>query len=127
MTALPTPDPRRGELWIVAFDPTVGAEQQKTRPAVVVSVGAIGKLPLRIVVPVTSWNERYGDRPWFVRLPATDRNRLHSESGADAFQVKSVAIERLQRRIGEVTSDQLDEIVAGIAICVGFRPRAQAS
>jgi mRNA interferase MazF len=47
----------------------VGAEIQKLRPAVVVSVDAVGRLPLRIVVPVTDWKPVYAAFPWFVRLP----------------------------------------------------------
>ena len=127
MTAQPTPDPRRGEIWLVDFDPALGAEQRKLRPAVVVSVGSIGRLPLRIVVPVTGWHERYEALPWFVRIPAAKRTRLAKDSGADTFQVKSVALERFQDRLGEVSADQLEEIVAGIALCVGFRPRAQSA
>lgn len=49
------PTPNRGEVWWIQFDPSVGSEQRKTRPAVVMNVPAVGKLPLRIVVPITEW------------------------------------------------------------------------
>jgi mRNA interferase MazF len=45
--------PKRGEIWLVDFDPAMSAEIRKVRPAVVVSLDAIGRLPLRIVVPIT--------------------------------------------------------------------------
>ena len=45
--------PKRGEIWLVNLDPTVGAEIQKTRPAIVISSDYIGKLPLKLVVPIT--------------------------------------------------------------------------
>jgi len=41
--------PRRGDIWLVNFDPTVGTEIQKTRPAVVVSSDAVGRLPIKTV------------------------------------------------------------------------------
>jgi mRNA interferase MazF len=47
------PDPKRGEIWLVNFDPTIGAEIRKQRPAVVVSLTTVGRLPLRIVTPIT--------------------------------------------------------------------------
>lgn len=47
--------PRRGEVWMVDFDPAVGAEIRKLRPAVVISVDAVGRLPLRLVAPGTDW------------------------------------------------------------------------
>ncbi len=121
MTATPTVDPRRGETWLVNFDPSIGAEQRKLRPAVVLSLSSIGKLPLRIIVPVTSWKDRYRTYPWFVPLPATRENGLDADSGADAFQVKSVDLGRFHRHLGSVTIEQLDEIAAGIALCVGWR------
>ena len=45
--------PKRGEVWDVDFDPPQGAEIGKTRPAIVMSEDTVGRLPLRIVVPVT--------------------------------------------------------------------------
>jgi mRNA interferase MazF len=49
------PTPKRGEVWTVRFDPAVGAEIQKVRPAVVIGVDSVGRLPLKIVVPITDW------------------------------------------------------------------------
>lgn len=47
-------DPRRGEVWWIALDPTVGSEIRKTRPCLVVGTDALSRLPVRIVVPLTS-------------------------------------------------------------------------
>ena len=38
--------PRRGEVWRIRFDPSMGSETRKTRPAVVVSLPSVGRLPL---------------------------------------------------------------------------------
>lgn len=96
------PSPRRGEVWLVRFDPAAGAEIRKVRPAVVASLDSIGRLPLRIVVPVTDWRAEYANLSWFTHLPATVANGLSKESGADAFQVKSVSEARFVRKLGEV-------------------------
>jgi mRNA interferase MazF len=113
------PPPRRGEVWQVRFDPSLGAEIRKVRPAVVVSLDGIGRLPLRIVVPITDWKPLFAHLSWFVPLPASDENGLSKDFGADAFQVKSVSESRFVRKLGEVTEAQLDEISAAIALCVG--------
>ena len=47
--------PRRGEIWLVNFDPTVGAEIKKIRPAIVISSDSVGKLPIKLIAPVTDW------------------------------------------------------------------------
>lgn len=58
----------RAEIWRINLDPSVGAEIRKTRPALILSVDAIGALPLRVVVPITGWKERFSKAPWLVRL-----------------------------------------------------------
>src|SRR6266849_6436442 len=106
--------PKRGEIWLVDFDPAIGAEIRKARPAVVISVPTVGRLPLRIVVPVTDWKPVYATFPWFVEIPVTAANGLTKDSGADAFQVKSVSEARFVRGLGKVTDAQLDEIAEAI-------------
>jgi len=113
------PAPKRGEIWLVDFDPAVGAEIRKARPAIIMSLDSVGRLPLRIVVPVTDWKPAYANLPWFVELAATPSNGLTKDSGADCFQTKSVSEQRFVRLLGEVTATQLDEIAAAIAMCVG--------
>src|SRR5437016_12224417 len=111
--------PQRGEIWTVRCDPSVGAEIRKIRPAVVVSVDTVGRLPLRIVVPLTDWQAAFASLPWFVSLPLSPTNGLTKDSGADAFQVKSVSESRFVRYVGLVTSAQLDDIASAVAMCVG--------
>ena len=113
------PAPRRGEIWLVDFDPAVGAEIRKLRPTLVISVDTIGRLPLRMVVPITDWKPEYAHYPWFVELPASPSNGLAKDSGADAFQTKSVSLSRFVRLLGTVTAAQLDELASAIALCVG--------
>jgi mRNA interferase MazF len=104
----------------VNFAPAVGSEIQKLRPGVVVNDPNIGRLPMRIVLPITDWKAHYANYAWFVYLAAAAENGLAKESGADAFQVKSVDLKRFERKIGVLTDAQMDDIAAAIAICVGF-------
>ena len=67
MSANP-PTPRRGEIWRVHFDPTIGAEIQKTRPAIVISSDAVGRLPIKLVAPITDWKDYYAANIWHVRI-----------------------------------------------------------
>ena len=113
------PRPKRGEVWNVRFDPAVGAEIQKIRPAVVISVDSVGRLPLKIAVPVTDWKPAFANFAWFVYLPARPDNGLTKDSGADAFQVKCVSEIRFVDKLGELSASQLDDIAAAVAACVG--------
>lgn len=119
MTSPSRTNPVRGEVWRLRFDPVKGSEIGKTRPAVVVNPASVGRLPLRIIVPVTGWAAKYATIPWLVYLKPSRRNGLSKESAADCFQVKSVAVERFVDKLGDVRADDIEEISAAIALCVG--------
>jgi mRNA interferase MazF len=71
-----------------------------------------------MVVPITDWKPGFAAFPWFTHLPATRTNGLAKESGADAFQTKSVSETRLVQKLGVISAAQLDDIASAIALCV---------
>ena len=110
----------RGEIWEVEFRPSVGAEIQKLRPAVVINIPEVGRLPLCLVVPITDWKQVFAEFSWFVFLSPTSGNGLVKDSGADAFQLKSISDSRLIRRLGSLTETEVEQIATAIALCVRF-------
>ena len=111
---------RRGKVWLINLDPTVGAEIKKTRPAVVVNDDAVGILPLKVIVPITEWKDRYAVAPWLVRLEPDAENGLDKPSAADAFQVRSVAQERFVRRVGKLSDTAMQEITRALAVVLSI-------
>jgi mRNA interferase MazF len=111
---------KQGEVWLVDLNPAIGAEMQKIRPALIVNVNEFGKLPLKIVVPVTDWKERYGIVPWMLKIVPSVANGLNKESAIDCFQIRCVSQERLTRKIGDITSDELEEVKSKIATVIGY-------
>ena len=116
-----SPEPGRGEIWRVEFDPTVGSEIQKTRPAVVISSDAVGTLPIRLVVPFTGWRDHFKGNLWHVQVPSTEQNGLHKESAADALQVRSVDTVRFTEHLGRIHPPRLEEIVTAVALVIEYR------
>jgi mRNA interferase MazF len=89
-------DPRRGEVWWVAFDPAVGGEIHKTRPAIVVSNDAANRVLNRIqVVPLTSKTDRLFPGEAYVMLEGRRRKAL-------ADQIATASKLRLRGRIGRL-------------------------
>lgn len=105
---------KRGEIWLVNLDPTIGSEIRKKRPAVIVSSDLIGILPLKVIIPLTEWKERYTNAPWMVRLDPDDQNCLSKASAADGLQVRSVSQQRLVRKIGVLQNIQVAQIVQAV-------------
>ncbi|MFW5832436.1 MAG: type II toxin-antitoxin system PemK/MazF family toxin [Prolixibacteraceae bacterium] len=106
---------KQGEIWLINLDPTIGAEIQKTRPAIIVSDNALGKLPLKIIVPVTDWKDKYSIAPWMIKIEVSNVTGLLKDSGADCFQVRSVSHKRFVKKIGKITGKNLNDIKIGLA------------
>ena len=101
---------KQGEIWLINLDPTIGAEIKKTRPAIIVNHNALGKLPLKIIVPVTDWKDRYYAAPWMVKIVPGKENGLSKTSSIDCFQIRSVAEDRFLKKIGTIDNTLLNEI-----------------
>lgn len=111
---------KRGEVWLINLDPTIGAEIKKIRPAIIVNDDAIGKLPLKVVVPITDWKERYSKAPWMVRLIPSDENGLSKQSAADTFQVRSLSQKRFVRKLGYLADSEMLLVSTALTIVLSL-------
>ena len=105
---------KRGEIWLVNLDPTIGSEIKKTRPAVIISSDLVGILPLKIIIPFTDWKDRYASASWMVRIDPDDNNGLSKPSATDGLQVRSVSQQRLVKRLGVLTPLQVAQILQAV-------------
>ena len=112
---------RRGEIWLVDFNPTRGAEIQKIRPAVVVSSDAIGRLPIKLIAPITGWDPHFAQSSWHVRIDPDSLNGLTKVSAVDALQLRGMDTQRFIRKLGQFSSSMMDEIAATIAAVVEYQ------
>jgi mRNA interferase MazF len=106
--------PRRGEIYWVALDPTVGTEIRKTRPAVVVSNDSCNRYGARVVVlPVTSHVESL--------YPGEARVQVRGGPGrALGDQVRSIDKKRLGARIGTLSSYELSDVDEALRVTLGL-------
>ena len=58
----------QGEIWLVDLEPVIGAEINKIRPALIINNNKLGKLPLKVIIPITGWKDHYNVAPWMVKL-----------------------------------------------------------
>lgn len=103
----------RGEIWWVELDPVRGSETNKRRPAVIVSNDRANETAVRLkrgvitVVPVTSNVSKI--YPFQVLL-SSETSGLTVDSKAQAEQMRPVAAERLQRRIGRLSAEEITQL-----------------
>src|ERR1051325_2195563 len=101
--------PTRGEIYLVNFDPTIGAEIKKTRPALIVQNDIANQhSPITIVAAITS---KFDDQlyPTEVLVPAGDGG-LTQDSVVLLNQVRSIDRQRLVKRLGTLTSETMERV-----------------
>jgi mRNA interferase MazF len=112
------PEPRRGELWLVALGAARAGEPGKHRPAVIVSVDAILTGlddELVVVVPVSS--SRSGSP---LRPPVSPTEGVDAESVAVCRGVRAVARTRLLQRLGTLAPETIRQIEQALALILGI-------
>ncbi len=111
--------PRRGEVYLVNFDPVVGSEIRKTRPALILQ-NDVGNRhsPLTIVSAITSQYEEplY---PTEVLLKAGEGG-ARKDSAILLNQIRSVDKRRLVRRLGTVRPDTMYKVNRALQISLGL-------
>ena len=98
---------KEGEIWLISLDPTIGSEIKKARPCLILNSNLIGKLPLKVIAPITDFKAHYCNVPWMVTIEPSKNNMLSKKSTVDLFQIRSVSQKRFVKKIGSVDRDIL--------------------
>jgi len=108
--------PRRGEIYWVALDPTLGTEIRKTRPAVVISNDSCNRYGSRVVVlPATSNVDSLFPGEARIEVRGTPARVLGD-------QLRSIDKSRLKSRIGTLSRDELLDVEEAVRITLGLSP-----
>ncbi len=117
--ALKVNPPKRGEIYLVNFDPTVGAEIRKTRPALVIQNDIANKYsPVTIVAAITS---QFGEPPYPTEvIIEPEESGLPLRSAVLLNQIRSVDRQRLVKRLGRAGAGTMDRVDRAIQISLGL-------
>ncbi|MFN5863986.1 MAG: type II toxin-antitoxin system PemK/MazF family toxin [Pseudanabaena sp.] len=101
---------RLGSIWLVSFDPSIGTEIRKTRPAVIISGTAFNQRSKVTVLPITSANPSDRLLPVIVPLVPSITNGISSNSFVVCVDPMTFDKHRLIQCLGQVEPNQLEEI-----------------
>ncbi len=106
---------KRGDVYWLAFDPSVGGEIQKTRPAVVVSNDAANAaLNRALVIPLSSQISRVYPGEALVELNGETRKAM-------ADQLTTASKQRFRSRLGEISAEDMQRIEQAILLQLGMK------
>ena len=111
---------KRGEIWLVNLDPTIGSEIKKTRPVVIISSNELGILPIRLVAPLTGWKDYFENNLWHVKIIPDGTNNLEKKSAIDVLQLRGIDTTRCIKKIGHISQEKMNEIVETVALVVDY-------
>ncbi len=114
------PSPRRGEIWDVNWSPGRGAEQQGTRPALIIQNdrgNASFSYPLTIVASM-SRTER--ELPLHVRISASLENGLVYDTDVKCEQLLTIEKTRLLRRRGSISEEEMRHVDTALRLSLNL-------
>ena len=110
--------PRRGEIYPVTFDPTVGNEIPKTWPAVVIQNDISNQWsPITIVAAVSS---QFGNPPHPREVPLPAKAGFPKASAVILNQIRSVDRRRLGKKLGALDAATMRKVDEALVISVGL-------
>jgi len=111
--------PRRGEVYLVSFDPTLGAEIKKTRPALVIQNDVANRWsPITIVAAISSRIDE-PTSPTDVRVDPPEGS-LRAASVVLLNQLRSIDRRRLVRRLGRLRPETIKRVDRALQVCLGL-------
>ena len=111
--------PSRGEIYLVNFDPTLGSEIRKTRPALIIQNNVANQFsPIIIVAAITS---KYDDKLYPTEvLILANTSGLKQDSVILLNQIRSIDRQRLSKKIGKLPEATLKKVEAAIKVSLGL-------
>jgi mRNA interferase MazF len=111
--------PRRGEIYLVSFDPTIGSEVRKTRPALILQNDTANEFsPITIVAAITS---QFGNKLYPTEiLIQPPEGGLTVKSVVLLNQVRSIDKQRLIKYVGKLTDVTISQVNEAIQISLGL-------
>jgi mRNA interferase MazF len=106
----PLPSPRRGEIWDVNWSPGRGAEQQGTRPALIIQNDRGNASPTYPLTIVASMSRTERELPLHVRIAPSEENGLTNFTDVKCEQLMTIEKSRLLRRRGYITSEEMSRV-----------------
>jgi len=107
----------QGDICLVDFNPTIGSEIKKIRPAIIINGDFSIGLDLKIAVPITTWKDDFEKIWWLVKVMPDKFNNLDAISAVNCYQIRCISNQRIIKIIGK-EEKELENIIATSQNCI---------
>lgn len=77
-------------------------------------------MPIKLIAPITDWKEYYAGNIWHIKIEPDTMNSLSKAPAVDALQLRGMDVQRFIHKIGECSTEVMEEIAAAIAAVVEY-------
>src|SRR6266849_1072585 len=112
--------PKRGEIWDVNWSPGRGAEQQGTRPALIIQNDRGNTSPTYPLTIVASMSRTERELSLHIRIAPSDENGLTDFTDVKCEQVMTIEKSRLIRRRGSISSEELSRVDTALKVSLSL-------
>jgi mRNA interferase MazF len=110
--------PRRGDIWLVNFNPAQGSEQKGIRPALIIQNDIGNEVsPVTIVAAISSVTKAY---PINVEIKTLESG-LEKDSVIKLNQIRTIDKKRLIRRLGSLDSSKMRAVNSALILSLGLQ------
>ena len=114
------PSPRRGEIWDVNWSPGRGAEQQGTRPALIIQNDRGNASPSYPLTIVASMSRTERELPLHVRIAPSEENGLSDYTDVKCEQLMTIEKSRLLRKRGTINAEELTRVDTALKLSLNL-------
>ncbi len=90
---------KQGEIWNINLGKKYETDGGAKCPVVVINDDTISILPVRVIVPLTTWQDEFDDAIWLIRVDPNNENNLARTSAVDAFQMHTIPTTRFIKKL----------------------------
>ena len=110
--------PRRGEIWLVNFNPARGSEQKGIRPALVIQNDIGNEVsPITIVAAISTSTKIY---PINVEIKSSESG-LNKDSVVKLNQIRNIDKKRLIKKLGKLDPSKMDVVKSALVLSLGLQ------
>ena len=106
---------KQKDIWLVNLEPAKSTDIKEVKPCVLFSDDKVEDYSLKVIAPLTDFQEKFEIEPWVVKIVPDDNNNLVDVAAIDLFQIRLVEKEHFIKKTGSISDDDLFRVLEALS------------